>query len=271
MKHRFLPTILLSTLVALTWSAIAQAALQTQVVEYRQGDTVLEGYLAYDDDFEGARPGVMVVHEWMGIGEYVRQRVEQLAQMGYVAFAADIYGQGVRPSTPEAAGAEASKYRADRGLLRDRAQAGLSILQNHALTQPDKVAAIGYCFGGGTVLELARSGADVAGVVSFHGNLDTPNPLDAQNIQAKVLVLHGAVDPYVPPEQVAAFEAEMTEANVDWQLISYGGVVHSFTNPEAGDDPSDGVAYDAQADRRSWTAMQQFFQALFEEGTESRN
>ncbi|NCJ07923.1 dienelactone hydrolase family protein [Synechococcales cyanobacterium C] len=258
-----LPTALLSTLVAMSWGTLAQAALQTQVVEYRQGDTVLEGYLAYDDQLEGRRPGVMVVHEWTGIGDYVRQRVEQLAEMGYVAFAADIYGKGVRPVDPEAAGAEASKYRADRALLRDRAQAGLSVLQNHALTQPDKIAAIGYCFGGGTVLELARSGADVAGVVSFHGNLDTPNPEDARQIQAKVLVLHGAADPYVPPEQVAAFDTEMAEAEVDWQLISYGGIVHSFTNPEAGDDPSDGVAYDAQADRRSWAAMKQFFKELF--------
>ena len=254
---------LIAPLFALLCSTVAQAEVQTQVVEYKQGDTVLEGYLAYDDEATGKRRGVMVVHEWTGIDSYVRQRVEQLAELGYVAFAADIYGKGIRPKNEQEAAAQAKIYRSDRQLLRDRALAGLQVLQKNQQVNPSQVAAIGYCFGGGTVLELARSGANVAGVVSFHGNLDTPNPSDAKNIQGRVLVLHGADDPLVPDEQVAAFVNEMRQANVDWQLIAYGGAVHSFTNPEAGDDKSQGVAYDAEADRRSFADMRQFFNEIF--------
>ena len=263
MKLSVLSSVCLAPLVALVWSASAQAALRTQVVEYKQGDTVLEGYLAYDDVFTGKRPGVLVVHEWTGIGPYVKNRTEQLAKMGYVAFAADIYGKGVRPQNPEEAGAEATKYRSNRSLLRDRANAGLEVLQQQTQVDPKRIAAIGYCFGGGTVLELARSGANLAGVVSFHGNLDTPSPEDAANIKAKVLVLHGADDPLVPDEQVQAFKAEMQQADINWQLVSYGEAVHSFTNPGAGTDPSTGVAYNRVADRRSWEDMKQFFAEIF--------
>lgn len=260
---RVLFAIALAPMLTAIMSLSALAKLRTQVVEYRQGNTVLEGYLAYDDALSTKRPGVLVVHEWTGLGDYVKRRAEQLAQLGYVAFAADIYGKGIRPSNPTDAAAQAKIYRSDRQLMRDRAKAGLSVLQANPLTDPTRIAAIGYCFGGGTVLELARSGASVAGVVSFHGNLDTPNVADAANIKGRVLVLHGASDPYVPAEQVDAFEAEMTNANVDWQLVSYGGVVHSFTNPEAGTDKSKGAAYDQQADQRSWAAMKQFFAEIF--------
>ncbi|MBE9176978.1 dienelactone hydrolase family protein [Oculatella sp. LEGE 06141] len=262
---KFSSLLLLAPLASLLWSSNALAAIRTEVVEYRDGDVVLEGYLAYDDAIEGERPGVMVVHEWMGLDDYAKQRTEQLAELGYVAFAADIYGQGIRPSNREEAAAQAGMYRADRQLLRDRATAGLQVLQSHALSDDNQIAAIGYCFGGGTVLELARSGADIAGVVSFHGNLDTPDPGDAQNILGQVLVLHGAVDPLVPAEQVSAFQAEMTQAEVDWQLVSYGGAVHGFTNPGAGNDPTSGVAYHPDADRRSWEDMKQFFAEIFAE------
>jgi dienelactone hydrolase len=260
---KVLLSLVLAPIATLLIPLSALAALRTQLVEYKQGDTVLEGYLAYDDAIKTRRPGVMVVHEWMGIGDYVKRRTEQLAQMGYVAFAADIYGKGIRPNNPKDAAAQAGIYRGNRPLLRDRARAGLAVLQNNPLVDSSRIAAIGYCFGGGTVLELARSGAPVAGVVSFHGNLDTPNPADAKNIKAKVLVLHGAIDPIVPPAQVAAFEKEMNEAGVDWQLISYGGAVHSFTNPGAGNDKTKGSAYDAAADRRSFAAMKLFFDELF--------
>jgi dienelactone hydrolase len=238
------------------------AAIQTSTIEYKQGNTVLEGYLAYDDAIKIKRPGVLVVHDWTGLQSFTKKRTEQLARLGYVAFAADIYGQGIRPKNAEESGAQAKIYRQDRQLLRDRANAGLKVLQNYALTDPKRIAAIGYCFGGGTVLELARSGANIQGVVSFHGNLDTPNPEDAKNIKSKVLVLHGANDPFVPEEQVNAFEKEMRQANVDWQLISYGGAVHSFTNPEAKDNPK-GALYNPIAEQRSWTAMRQFFTEIF--------
>jgi dienelactone hydrolase len=206
----------------------------------------------------------MVVHEWMGLNDYAKKRAEQLAALGYVAFAADIYGKGIRPKDAKEAGEQASIYRGDRSLMRARATAGLEELKKFRLTDTLKIAAIGYCFGGGTVLELARSGARLNGVVSFHGNLDTPHPEDARNIKAKVLVLHGGDDPYVPAEQVAAFQKEMREASVDWQMIIYGGAVHSFTNPASGNDPTKGAAYNAEADRRSWEAMRPFLNEIFQ-------
>jgi len=187
-----------------------------------------------------------------------------LARMGYIAFGLDIYGKGIRPKSPREAAAQAKIYRSDHQLMRSRARAGLEILQGHPHTDARRTAAIGYCFGGGTVLELARSGVDVAGVVSFHGNLDTSNPDDARNIKGKVLVLNGGDDPYVPVEQVLGFQEEMRKAGVDWQMVIYGGAVHSFTNPDAGSDKSRGAAYDERADRRSWEAMNLFFREVFE-------
>ena len=261
---KLLPSLLIAPIVALVCSTAVQAEVRTRTVEYKEGSTVLEGYLAYDDDFKGKRPGVMVVHEWTGLGDYVKQRAQQLAKLGYVAFAADIYGKGIRPKNPEEAAAQAKIYRENRQLMRSRANAGLQELRRFNLTDDDRVAAIGYCFGGGTVLELARSGANVDGVVSFHGNLDTPNASDANNIKGKVSVLHGAEDPLVPVEQVMAFAQEMTQAAVDWQMVAYGGAVHSFTNPEAGNDKSKSVAYNEPADKRSWSAMKGFFAEIFQ-------
>ncbi len=241
----------------------AQAVLRTEVIEYKHGDVVLEGYLAYDDVVKGKRPGIMVVHEWMGLNFYVRMRAEQLAKMGYVALAIDMYGKGVRAKDSNEAASLAGPYWADRPLMRARANAGLEVLKKHPLTKVKHIAGIGYCFGGGTVLELARSGAEVAGVVSFHGNLDTPNPADAKNIKGKVLILHGGDDPFVKDDQVVKFEEEMRKAGVDWQIVIYGGAVHSFTNPEAGNDPSKGAAYNEKADKRSWEAMKAFFGEIF--------
>ncbi len=244
-------------------AADAQAAIRTQVVEYRHGETVLEGYLAFDDSLSGKRPGILVVHEWMGLNPYAKRRAEQLAGLGYVAFALDMYGKGVRASDAKEAGALAGKYRGDRALMRARAAAGLDVLRNNPLADPRRIAAVGYCFGGTAVLELARSGAPMAGVVSFHGGLDTPTPEDARNIKGKVLALHGADDPFAPAAQVAAFEEEMRKGGVDWQLVLYGGAVHGFTNPENGKDNTKGLAYHEGADRRSWEAMKAFFAEIF--------
>src|SRR5437868_3284951 len=244
---------------------MAHAAMQTKVIEYRHGDTVLEGYLAYDDSQTGQRPGVLVVHEWTGHNPYVRKRAEQLAGLGYVAFALDMYGKGVHAKDAKEAAQLAGIYKKDRKLMRARAEAGLDVLRKQPQTDPNRLAAIGYCFGGTTVLELARAGDDLAGVVSFHGDLATPTPEDAKNIKGKVLALHGADDPFVPPKDVAAFEQEMRDAGVDWQLVKYGGAVHSFTNPGAGDDVKSGAAYNAKADARSWQAMRDFFAELFPE------
>lgn len=249
-------------LLALCISAGASAEIKTRVVEYRQGNTTLEGFLAYDTAGPAKKPGVLIVHEWTGLGHYVKERAERLAKMGYVAFAADIYGKGVRPGNPKDAGATAGIYKNDRALFRERVKAGLAELRHQEGVDAGRLAAIGYCFGGTAVLELARSGADVKGVVSFHGGLDTPTPKDADNIRAKVLVLHGADDPFVPHEQVKAFEDEMRSGKVDWQLIKYAKAVHSFTNPDAGNDNSKGAAYNADADRRSWEAMKAFFKDI---------
>lgn len=246
-------------LLALGLPLGAAAAVQQKTVVYRQAAAELEGVLVWDDARTGRRPGVLVVPDWYGVRPTMVAPAEALAREGYVAFVADIYGQGIRPKDTAEAAAQATKYRGDRGLLRARAQAGLDALRGSGLVDTARLAAIGYCFGGGTVLELARSGADLAAVVSFHGNLDTPNPADAKQIKGAVLVLHGAADPHVPPAQVAAFEKEMGDAGIDWTLVAYGGAVHGFTNPEAGSDPSTGVAYQEKAARRSWAAMRRFF------------
>jgi dienelactone hydrolase len=257
-----MPKVLL-LLLALLLPALSQATIETKTVEYRQGDTRLVGYLAYPKDAKGPLPGILVVHAWMGLDDYAKRRTAQLADLGYIAFAADIYGDGKIAADVKEAGALSGLYKKDRALLRVRSAAGLATLKAQPGVAADKIAAIGYCFGGMAVLELGRSGADLAGVVSFHGVLDTPTPEDAKNIRAKVLALHGADDPYVPPDQVAAFENEMRKAGVDWQLVAYGGAVHSFTNPASGSDNSKGAAYNASADARSWVAMQQFFKELF--------
>ncbi len=243
----------------------ANAASGTGTVEYLEGDTSLEGYLAYGDAVKGASPGVLVIHEWWGINDYIRKRTEQIATLGYVAFAADIYGKGFRAKTREQAMVLAGKFRSgnDRSLLRARANAGLDVLRNNPMVDPQRIAAIGYCFGGTAALELARSGADLAGVVSFHGGLATPSSDDAKNIKGKILVLTGADDPGVKPEQVMAFEDEMRRAGVDWHLVRYGGAVHGFTNPANGTDNSKGVAYNEKADNRSWRAMKDFFEEIF--------
>ena len=240
----------------------SHAAIKSENIEYKQGDTVLEGYLVYDDATQDKRPGIVVVHNWMGFGA-ANQRADMLAQLGYVALAVDIYGKGIRPKDTDEAGMQATKYKGDRDLLRARVKAGLDVLKNNALVDTSKIAAIGYCFGGTTVLELARSGADVAGVVSFHGGLSTPHPEDAKNIKGKVLVLHGAEDPFVLPSEVDGFQKEMRDAKTDWQLISYGGAVHGFTDSGAGTDNSKGYAYNEKADKRSWQAMQEFFKEIF--------
>src|SRR5687768_14140549 len=202
--------------------SIVRAEIMAKPVEYREGDAVMEGLSVYDDATRGKRPTVLLVHQWKGLGRYEKKRAEMLAKLGYHVFAVDIYGKGIRPANPKDAATEAAKYKENRTLLRSRVLAGLEQLKRHPLTDAKKIVAIGYCFGGTTALELARSGADVAGVVSFHGGLGTSTPAQPGAVKAKVLALHGADDPFVPPTEVAAFEAEMRRAGVDWQLVAYG-------------------------------------------------
>lgn len=233
-------------------------------VDYQQGDATLQGFHAYDDAKDGKRPGILIVHQWTGLTDYEMRRARMLAEIGYNVFALDIYGKGIRPQPP-ASGKEAGKYKGDRKLFRARLMAGLEVLKKDERTDPDKLAAIGYCFGGIGVLELARSGADVDGVVSFHGGLAAGEGMAAEEgkVKAAVLVCHGAVDPYVPADEVAAFQVEMQKAEVDWQFIAYSDAVHAFTQPMAGDDPSKGAAYQKSADDRSWRHMLGFFEEIF--------
>lgn len=241
----------------------AFSAVITQEIEYRHEGLALQGYFAYDDAVAGKRPAVLVVHEWYGHGPYARRRAEQLAKLGYLAFAGDMYGKGVYAKNHEEAGKLAGALRGgDRALMRARALAAVEAMKKHALADRGRLAAIGYCFGGTTVLELARSGAELKGVASFHGALDTPKPEETKAVKAKILVLHGGDDRHVNPA-VPGFQEEMRRAKADWQMVVYGGAVHSFTVAEAGDDPSKGMAYNAAADRRSWEALKDFLAEIF--------
>lgn len=255
---------ILSMSIALGLLSAASAEVTTGTVVYQDGEVQLEGFVAFDPEkISGDAPGVLVAHQWMGLTDYEQRRCRELAELGFVAFALDIYGQGIRPANQGEAGQMAGKYKSDRKLYRQRLNLGLEQLKKMANVDSDRVAAIGYCFGGTGVLELARSGADIMGVVSFHGGLDSPSPADANNITAKILVQHGADDPFVPKADIEAFVAELDAANIDWQMDIYSGAVHSFTQPMAGDDNSRGAAYNEKADKRSWQAMKLFFQELF--------
>ena len=243
-------------------SAAVDAKVVSKHVEYKHGDAVLEGYLAYDDSLKAKRPGVLVVHEWWGLNDYVRMRVDKLAKLGYVAFALDMYGKGIWTTDPQKAG-ELAGHLKGKPIMRQRARAGLDILRKNARVDTQKIAAIGYCFGGTTVLELAYSGVDVAGIVSFHGGLIVPRPEDMNRIKAKILILHGADDGFVPSEKITAFQDGKRQAVADWQMVYYGGAVHSFTNPAADGKNIKGIAYNPKADERSWKYMQIFFEEMF--------
>ena len=252
----------LITLLVLSAASVGWGSIKTETVEYKQGSTVLEGFLAYDDSIKAPQPGVVIVHEWMGLNDYAKRRAKELAGLGYVALAADIYGKGIRAKDQKEASELATKYKTDRKLLRDRAKAAYDYLAKNPKVNNKKMLAMGYCFGGTTVLEMARSGLPLIGIVSFHGGLDSQNPSEAKNIKAKVLALHGAMDPYVPADQVAAFQKEMNDAKVDYQFVAYSGTVHGFTNPDNGPDTSKGAAYNEIADKRSFVAMKNFFEEV---------
>ena len=236
----------------------AGAEIKEGPVEYKAGNVTCEGWHVIDNPKDGKLPAVLIVHQWMGLTDYEKMRARMVAALGYNVFALDIYGEGVRPASREEAPKEAGKYKGNRQLFRERLNAGLDVLRKDPHTDPTRMAAIGYCFGGTGVMELARSGADLKAIVSFHGGLDSPTPADGKNIKCKVLACHGADDPFVPPKDVAAWESEMKSANVDYKLIKYPGAVHAFTQKMAGNDNSKGAAYNAEADAKSWEAMKEF-------------
>jgi len=247
----------LLTLSMVALSMNARAEIKEEAVDYKAGDVQCEGWHAYDTSKAGKLPAVLVVHQWTGLTDYEKMRAHMLAELGYNVFALDIYGKGIRPDRTKAP-AEAGKYKGDRKLYRERLNAGLDVLRKDPHTDPTRMAAIGYCFGGTGVIELARSGADIKGIVSFHGGLDSPTPSDGKNIKCKVLACHGADDPFVPAKDVEAWESEMKSAHVDYKLIKYPGAVHAFTQKMAGNDNSKGAAYNADADAKSWEEMKKF-------------
>jgi dienelactone hydrolase len=236
--------------------------LAGQPLIYQDGSVRLAGYLARPGTVQGSVPGVLVIHQWMGVTGHETMVADRLAELGYVAVAADIYGEGVRPKDTKEAAALATTYKGDRALYRRRIRAGLEALKAQPGVDPGRLAVIGFCFGGTGALEAARAGMPVLGVVSFHGGLDA-GPDMGGPITAKVLVCHGADDPNVPPRDVAAFQDEMRRLKADYTFIAYGGAVHAFTQKEAGNDPSKGFAYQAAAARRSWQHMKDFFAELF--------
>jgi dienelactone hydrolase len=237
--------------------------MKTESLEYRDGDVTLKGYLAYDDQTSQKMPGILVMPEAFGLGVNAKNRAERLAALGYVALAGDPYGNGFETSDLQEAIKLATPLMTEPAKFRARGRAGLDKLASLPQVDSGRLAVIGYCMGGTFALELARDGAPVKGVVSFHGNLATQKPAEPGKTKGKVLVCHGAEDPFVPQDVVNAFEKEMTEAGVDWQLISYGGTVHSFTNPTAAAVGNPGIAYNKSADERSWAAMRTFFNEIF--------
>jgi dienelactone hydrolase len=258
---------LAATICGTFWVASPlQAAIQGEEVKYKDGDTVMIGYIAYDDSISGKRPGVLVVHEWWGHNDYARKRARMLAELGYTALAVDMYGDGKQASHPEDAGKFASAVRKNMPMAEARFNAAKDLLKNHKTVNPDKIAAIGYCFGGGLLLELARRGLDLDGIVSFHGSLATQNPAGPGDIKTKVLVCHGAADPFNKPEAVAALKTEMKNANADFTFKEYAGAKHSFTNPDAdnfGKKFNLPLEYNAKADKQSWQDMKDFLRKAF--------
>ena len=252
MKY-FLRSILAVLALALPTTSPA-AELVEKTIEYQQGKKTFEGFLVYDGDLEGKRPGVLIIHQWTGISEHERGVARELARLGYTAFCADIYGKGIRPSAGQEASKTSGPFREDRSLYRERLNLGLETMKKQPQTDPEATAVIGYCFGGTGALELARSGADIRAAVSFHGGLGNPNPESVKNIRAAIQVHHGADDPYEPMENVNAFIDRMKATDLDWQVSIYANAVHSFTE-ESDRDTSDGAGYNRKADERSWAAM----------------
>lgn len=237
-------------------------AIVTTTTNYLDGDTVLEAFIAYDDAIQGTRPAVLICHTWVGRDQFVAEKAKKLAELGYVGFALDMYGKGVLGSGPEENAKLMQPFMQDRAMLQKRITAALQAVKLLPWTDSSKVAAIGFCFGGLCVLDLARTGADLQGVVSFHGLFGAPGNTEGNIIKAKILMLHGNDDPMVPVEQVIAIQKELTAAKADWQLHSYGNTMHAFTNPMA-NDPSFGTVYQPTADKRSWQAMRNFLEEIF--------
>ena len=260
-------TVMLIIGAAISMVNVGYAEIQSKVVNYQIAGQPFQGYLSYDDAIKGKRPGVLVVHEWWGHNAYARKRADMLAKMGYTAFALDMYGIGKLADHPDDAKKFMQAALADMKVAEARFNQAMQLLQKQPTVEPNKIAAIGYCFGGGTVLHMARQGIDLAGVVSFHGSLATATPAQTGKVKAKMLVLNGAEDPFVTTEQITALKQEMQNAGADLEFVNYPGVKHSFTNQDADDYGKRfnmPLVYDAKADKDSWLRMEEFLGKVFE-------
>jgi len=237
--------------------------ISKNLLDYHDNDTVFEGFVSYPKNNTYKRPGILLIHEWTGVGNFVKSKAIELAKMGYIAMCADIYGKGVRPKNPEEALKISTIYKNDRALLRSRLILALNELKKLKNVDCNKLAVIGFCFGGMAALELARANSEIKGAVSFHGSLNTPEEFKEKYIKPKILVLHGAEDPLISQSEVLDFINEMKNAQADWQMHIYGGAYHSFMNPESGDNRQIGIAYNEKIAHRAWSQMQLFFDEIF--------
>lgn len=250
-------------MVVCGWISLVEARVQITSIPYSHGEVALEGVLAWDDAIQGKRPGILVVHEWWGMNEYARARAEQLAALGYVALAVDMYGKGKVTTHPDEARQWMQQTTGNVGLWQARAREGLRLLQADPRVDPTRLAAIGYCFGGATVMQMVYDGAPVKGVVSFHGSLPLPPVSLSIKNSVKILIAHGEADPFLSQDHIAKFKLALDEAGLDWHMVIFGGAQHGFTNPSANQYGMKGVQYQEQADRRSWGHMKLFFDELF--------
>jgi dienelactone hydrolase len=267
-KTKFLG--LLFFCLVLNSSTVADAKVQTKEVEYKSGDTTLKGFIAYDDAIKGKRPGILVVHEWWGHNEHARNRAKKLAGLGYTALAVDMYGDGKQADHPQKAGEYMEATLKDWEGSKAKFNAARTLLQGHETVDAKKIGAIGFCYGGGVAMRMARDGADLAGVVAFHSGLPTEPPVTKNKVTAPILVINGSDDGFLKPESVGAFMKEMVEANAEVTYMSLAGVRHSFTNPQADEFQKKfnlpALSYNKEADERSWSAMQSFFKRVFSAG-----
>lgn len=242
---------------------VAHAKVITEAVKYREAGEEFTSYVSYDNSLKNKRPGILVVHEWWGLDDYTKRRMEMLAKLGYVAFAVDMYGTAKVTDDPEKAKTWMTEVTTDIEWWRERAMAGINRLKKHKHVDATKIAAIGYCFGGGTVLQLAYGGIEINGVMSFHGSLPIADETSFGKIKTNILVAHGNADPFIPRAIVSKFQDTLDKADANWNMISYGKVRHSFTNPKSDSRGMDALKYDKYADEHSWKAMQHFFDDIF--------
>jgi dienelactone hydrolase len=254
---------ILCAVVACALGQAASAAMKTEQIEYKQGDTALQGYIAYDDASEGKRPGVIVVHEWWGHNQHARNQAERLAKLGYVGFAIDMYGKGKLATHPTDAREMATAVRSNPQLATDRFMAAYNYITKHPKVDAERIGATGYCFGGSIILAMARRGVDIDALATFHSALTPIEPSTGKPIKTKILICHGGDDAFIPQADIDAFKKEMADAKADYEFLVLAGAKHSFTNPDADKAGVDGLAYNADADTKSWEAMTALFKKVF--------